>query len=204
MRKNMLNGEKVRQILDDRGLTIGELAQKCNVSRPVLSQWLSGRRNPKRCSIQTIADVLRLPISEISDCQEDDYGEVLFVPQDATTATIQQNHIYHFVLSELQKLVATYNQLSAAKKLNISHSYISRLLSGKAAIEDFPLHALLLLCPQIFKSDFSGADEAPDLQQLEWLHNAIDNMTKAERSMIEQIIKTTMPRFACTEKNEGD
>ena len=56
----------MKKILDDSGLTITDAAQRIGVSRSNLSSYLNGRRNPKRVTVQRIANAFHVDISEIS------------------------------------------------------------------------------------------------------------------------------------------
>lgn len=150
MTREAFDRKKVANILKDRGLTISEAAEKCGTSRPVLSQWLSGRRNPKRPAIQKIADALRINISEISTYHDDD----LVTPPPVTDPLPEPNAdahsaIFAYVLAELRRQVALSGQVKTAEKIGISASQISLLLSGKADIRDIKLSAFLCLLPKM-------------------------------------------------------
>lgn len=202
-RKNMFDGAKVKAMIADMGLTSIEIAKKAGISREQFSNYIHGRRNPKRITVQRIADALRVKISEISRYEEE--IEVPAVPQntestgssDALTSSVLQ-----FIFSEIVRGVATTSQLEVAKKTGLSHAQINRIVSGKADLSNFPIGALLRLCPQLINRSALTLVQEEDVAA--WLFRAIGSMTDSEKLMLKQVIETTMPRFAChgDSKNE--
>ena len=58
----MTIGERIREARKQAGMTQGELAEKLEISYVGVSQWESGRRNPKESTLARIADVLDVPL----------------------------------------------------------------------------------------------------------------------------------------------
>ena len=58
-------GEKVRALRMQQGLTLADLAEKTKRSVSLLSQIETGNVNPSFSSMQSIADALEVPLSEI-------------------------------------------------------------------------------------------------------------------------------------------
>ena len=201
-RKNMFDGAKVKAMIADMGLTSIEIAKKAGISREQFSNYIHGRRNPKRITVQRIADALHVKISEISGYEEE--IEVPAVPQntestgssDALTSSVLQ-----FIFSEIVRGVATTSQAEVAKKTGLSHAQINRIVSGKADLSNFPIGALLRLCPQLINR---GALTSFQEDVAAWLFRAIGGMNDSEKLMLKNVIETTMPRFAChgDSKNE--
>lgn len=61
----MTIGERIKAARKQAGMTQQELADKLNVSYVGVSQWESGRRNPKQGTLSRIADVLDIPLSDL-------------------------------------------------------------------------------------------------------------------------------------------
>lgn len=54
---------KIKRIMFEKGINQTALANKIGVSRAVISGWFKGHRNPKKESLERIAEALDLPIS---------------------------------------------------------------------------------------------------------------------------------------------
>lgn len=61
----MTIGERIKAARKQAGLTQQELADKLKVSYVGVSQWESGRRNPKQQTLSHIAEVLDIPLSSL-------------------------------------------------------------------------------------------------------------------------------------------
>ena len=62
----MTIGERIKSARKQAGMTQQELAERLNVSCVGISQWESGRRNPKQHTLARIADVLDIPLSRLT------------------------------------------------------------------------------------------------------------------------------------------
>ena len=183
MKKDSFNREKVAAILEERGLTIKEAAEKCGTSRPVLSQWLSGRRNPKRPSIQMIADALRINISEISTFHDDDLVTPPPVADPLPDPDINAHSaIFAYVLAELNRQVALSGQVKVAEKIGISASQISLLVNGKANINDIKLSAFLRLLPKM-EIKFNSETDAGAADPRVLIKSLVDRMDPDDATM---------------------
>ena len=183
MKNNRLDGEKLRQILKSRGLAISDIARLCGKNRAVMSQWISGKRNPRRGEIQKIADALRLNISEISDYSDDDFTAI---PLSSEEPIPEYRYIYETVMSQLQKRVSESGQVKTAEFIGVSGGYISMLLNNKANISDLKLSAFLKLFPNI-KIDFGLQPASPDLR--EYLHSLIDLIDQPQMLSLKPILE---------------
>lgn len=202
-RKNMFDGAKVKAMIADMGLTSIEIAQKAGLSRMQLSSYIHGRRNPKRITVQKIADALHVKISEISGFVDENSaestGNLNTTPADSSA---DEQNILNFVASSLKRARLSESQAAIAERIGVSGSYISRLLSGEADFANFPLLAFLRLCPQLINRSALTSLQEEDVAA--WLFRAIGGMTDSEKLMLKNVIETTMPRFAChgDSKNE--
>ena len=183
MKNNRLDGEKLRQILKSRGLAISDIARLCGKNLAVMSQWISGKRNPRRGEIQKIADALRLNISEISDYSDDDFTAI---PLSSEEPIPEYRYIYETVMSQLQKRVSESGQVKTAEFIGVSGGYISMLLNNKANISDLKLSAFLKLFPNI-KIDFGLQPASPDLR--EYLHSLIDLIDQPQMLSLKPILE---------------
>ncbi len=201
-RKNMFDGAKVKAMIADMGLTSIEIAKKAGISREQFSNYIHGRRNPKRITVQRIADALHVKISEISGYADENSAEstenLNTTPADSSA---DEQNILNFVASSLKRARLSESQVAIAERIGVSGSYISRLLSGEADFANFPLLAFLRLCPQLINR---GALTSIHEDVAAWLFRAIGGMNDSEKLMLKQVIETTMPRFAChgDSKNE--
>lgn len=62
----MTVGERIRAARKQAGMTQGELAEKLEISYVGVSQWESGRRNPKDSTLARIAEVLDVPLGYLT------------------------------------------------------------------------------------------------------------------------------------------
>lgn len=195
MTNETFNRKKVSAILEERGLTITEAAEKCGTSRSVMSQWLRGRRNPKRPAIQKIADALTLNISDISAYHDNDLvtppldDAPLPEPDDKAHAVI-----FVYVLAELKRQVAISGQVKVAEKLGISASQISLLINGKAEISDLKLSAFLRLLPNM-EIKFNSETDVEFTEVKSALHELIERMTPDDAAIAMNIILAALPKY---------
>ena len=62
---NATLSECVRQARKSRGLTQAELAERLEISEMTVRRWESGQRSPRMEEIQKLAEVLKVPVSEL-------------------------------------------------------------------------------------------------------------------------------------------
>lgn len=62
----MTTGERIKAARKQAGMTQQELAEKLEISFVGVSQWESGRRNPKESTLARIADVLDVPLGYLT------------------------------------------------------------------------------------------------------------------------------------------
>ncbi len=195
MSKDAFNREKVSAILDERGLTITEAAEKCGTSRSVLSQWLSGRRNPKRPAIQKLADAFRVNISEISTYHDDDLVTPPPVADPLPDPDINaHSSIFAYVLAELKRQVALSGQVKVSEKLGVSPSHISYLINGRASISDIKLSAFLRLLPKM-KITFNSETDVESVDVKAQLHALIERMTSEDAATTMNVILAMLPKY---------
>ena len=63
----MTVGERIKAARKQAGMTQGELAEKLEISYVGVSQWESGRRNPKASTLARIAEVLDVPLGYLTE-----------------------------------------------------------------------------------------------------------------------------------------
>lgn len=66
-RKGNFFAEQLRKILFEKKLTQEELGNLIGVKRPMISQWVTGARNPSLSSIKRIAEALKVPVKYFVD-----------------------------------------------------------------------------------------------------------------------------------------
>jgi len=67
---------RVKEICKEKGITIGEVAEKMQMARESLSRAING--NPTLDTMEKIATALNVPISMLFDVQDELYGIVQF------------------------------------------------------------------------------------------------------------------------------
>ena len=180
--------KKVAELLHQRRLTISDLAKGINSSRPVVSQWISGRRNPKRPAIQNIADFLRVNISDISSLSDLDTADLL-LQEDCNCNSEEKNQRYiDYTYAELQRQVETSGQHAIAQKLGLSQSHVGNLVNGSAKIEDLKLSAFLRLFPNI-KIDFNSESQKNGADQLALGHAALDLLNEEQIKVVVPLLE---------------
>ena len=190
-RKNVFFGDKVKRILDERGLTATEIAKQSGVERSMLSAYIHGQRNPKRITVQRLADALGLDISEISGYRKDEWKEVP-VP-DQVMEDGFESAVLRFIHAEITRQVMNENQSIVSKRIGLSHPQVNRIMNGRADLRLFPVGAMLRLCPQIINRDVLYKECAPDdalaatIQRIKQLADRITDLNTART--VENMLK---------------
>lgn len=70
----MVNGEKIKELMKEKGLSEYELATEVGISQPMVSHITRGLREPSVTVLGRIARVLGVKVAELLD--ESDDGEV--------------------------------------------------------------------------------------------------------------------------------
>lgn len=189
----VFDGKKVAELLQQRRLTISDLAKGINSSRPVVSQWLSGRRNPKRPAIQNIADFLRVNISDISSLSDLDTADLL-LQEDCNCNSEEKNQRYiDYTYAELQRQVAKSNLMDVAQRLGVSHSYIRGLCNGEAKIADLKLSAFLRLFPNI-EINFNSETQKSSADLIMRGHAALELLNEQQIKVIVPLLELMAER----------
>lgn len=63
-------GQKIRDLRNEKGMTLGDLAAKINVSPSLISQLERGGVNPSISLLKSIADALGIPLPALLDTEE--------------------------------------------------------------------------------------------------------------------------------------
>ena len=186
-RKNVFDGAKVKSLLDENGLTAVEIARKAGISRVQMSSYMHGRRNPKRITVQRIADALHVNISEISGYRDDDpMTELVPTLLSVTSGEYEEGQnarIYRFAANLLAQEVEKHGQSEVAKRIGISQSTCCTLINGKSDIRNLPLSAFLKLCPMLIRFDIAGGDIPATISDAE----ALQAVKRRIHAMVEQL-----------------
>ena len=121
----MTVGERIRKVRKSKKMTQTKLAELLDVSYMVISQYERGLRNPKRETIQRIADALSIHINELqfdgnlnSDNRVDPELATLYPKMENGTATEEERHrfleIWSKAISSLDSLKLPVELLRAA------------------------------------------------------------------------------------------
>lgn len=159
-RKSVFYGAKVRSMLDDNGLTAAEIARKAGIERSLLSCYIHGKRNPKRITVQKIANALHVNISEISGYRDDEPMKEIPVVSSTPDAESEKRNesVFQFVAKALAKEVELRGQAAVARSIGISQSNVNTLINGKSDIRKLPLSAFLNLCPMLVRFDLTSGE----------------------------------------------
>lgn len=60
-----MNGERLKALLDEKGIQQAELAENVGVSQAFISYLIKGLKQPSLILIKRIADYLQVPIDEL-------------------------------------------------------------------------------------------------------------------------------------------
>lgn len=76
-------GDRLRQLLDKRGLDLQDIADQCGVTRQAVYTWMKGTRNPSRCMVK-IAETLQVTPELLMHGTQDDLdripGRIKYLP----------------------------------------------------------------------------------------------------------------------------
>lgn len=181
-------GDKFRELVEARGYTLAEFYKKHNLSRFTIYQWISNKRNPKRSGIEAIARALQCRIDEISNLTEDEdvWGNI----SQRIDNEIDRDFVYKQIIHELKRQSHKTSQLELGNKLGISGSYISRLISGDARVEDFKIGAFFNLFPHMEISlNITIDDKTVSVGVKDRLHRFIDALTDEQALDAEKLLQ---------------
>ena len=89
-------GERLRAARKEKGLTQSELADRLGISFVGVSQWESGKRNPKKETLIRLAAVLEVPVSYFTETATLDDDEALeFLSRSWSHADYQLTLLQH-------------------------------------------------------------------------------------------------------------
>jgi transcriptional regulator with XRE-family HTH domain len=91
--------DAMKQAMDDRGMSVSELARVSGVSRPLIYQWWRGEQRPSRTSIARVAKPLGVEPSDLLGLYE--RRATPAQPDDLTSAIRETNALLREVLSRL-------------------------------------------------------------------------------------------------------
>ena len=113
----MTTGERIKAARKRAGMTQQDLADRLQISYVGVSQWESGRRNPKKGTLERIAEVLNVPLSNLTGTyimnddeifdfitrawSQADYQVTMLQQQDGQQEEIER---WERICSELRKL----------------------------------------------------------------------------------------------------
>ena len=105
-------GEKVRALRMQRGMTLADLAKQTKRSISLLSQIENDNVSPSFSSMQTIADALNVPLSQIiSQEPAVEEGDCYFIKESERKVLITQGDVQHQLLSRGLPLPFEFNIL---------------------------------------------------------------------------------------------
>lgn len=140
----MTLGERIKMIRKEKGLTQKQLALKLNTSPQNLAQYENGKRNPKRETLQKIADALEIPLFKLAEDtyieEQDDYFKKMFS-----------------IFSELDK---NNEKISEEKTLELVNDFEKFYYLGEIADEEREKWALQEIGKSLKKLMPIGIDEA--------------------------------------------
>ena len=67
---------KIKNLMAEKGINQSDLAKELGITRGVVSGWFRGVRNPKRETIEKIANVLKVPLAQLLIDEEIDTSTV--------------------------------------------------------------------------------------------------------------------------------
>jgi len=67
LKENLAIGDRLRMVMELRGMGVSELASKADLSQPYISFIVHNKRQPTIKTLEKIAEVLRVPVSIFFD-----------------------------------------------------------------------------------------------------------------------------------------
>jgi len=183
-------GEKVKQILEDRRLTVLELANRAGVSQGALSNWINGVRNPRRSNIKAIANILGCRISDISGYSDEDFQK----PDEADFDFVKNPDRQTFldrVVNELKYQSDLAGQQKTADMLGISKSHLWGFCNGSVEVGNMTLTTFLNLFPRA-RIQLRGAVPQDSTEEIQ---NIIDCMSEDELNKMLAVLKIVFPQY---------
>ena len=183
-------GEKVKQILEDRRLTVLELATRAGVSQGALSNWINGVRNPRRSNINAIAKILGCRISDISGYSDEDFQQPDEVDFDFVKNPDRQTFLDR-VVNELKYQSELEGQQKTADRLGISKSHLWGFCNGSVEVGNMSLTSFLNLFPKM-RIQLRGSVPQDSVEEIQ---NIIDCMSEDELNKMLAVLKIVFPQY---------
>lgn len=89
---------RLREILKERGITVGQFAELSGISQSNLSNYMSGKISPTLDTLTKIADALEIDIAELFKKEED---IVLVAKYEGKEVIISNQELLEFIKNKL-------------------------------------------------------------------------------------------------------
>lgn len=132
----MINGERIRQARELRGLTQTELAELVAVKQPAIAQMEAGRTQPSSSVLQAIALATNFPISFFEQLNGPDFpmGSLLFRAHASTTAQQKtQAWRYAEILHETADKMASHIETRHVRLPRLASEPVSAAREARSA-----------------------------------------------------------------------
>lgn len=103
-------GKKLKIAMINANISQEEFAKKLEVNRALVSQWITGFRNPSMKNLQKISRILKLPISYFIDNKNEENNE------NSSIKEITLKGIENRLLAEIKKLNSRITSLEKELK----------------------------------------------------------------------------------------
>ena len=58
-------GKRIKKLLTEKNISQKELSEKTKIKQQIISDWINGRRNPKKESLEKLATALKVSVNEL-------------------------------------------------------------------------------------------------------------------------------------------
>jgi len=127
----MTNGEKIKFYREKLGLSIAELAKKCNISEISIRKYESNERNPKVETLIKLARVLKISPGEFFGYLDDPIEvSIANTAYDNSQQMILESIEAYFTIKDLMNKIVSTNLFSEEFNLenkNLSESQLKNL-----------------------------------------------------------------------------
>ena len=179
--------EQFRKLRLQARWTIPKMSKVCRVSNATLSRWETGTNKPSENSIRMLANVLNIPIAEISDYNKSDHLSNEMKGKTKTVYALSETNNLEF-LKEKNGLIEGIEKLS--NKLETASLIINSLINSmesafyiKNARNKYIIanNAFLELTERAKFSNIEGCEDSDFFPQ-----NEAEENTKADKKILDQ------------------
>lgn len=125
------NGERIRVLRIDQGLTVAELAATVGKSPGTISNIEHGNKRCSETLLNRLAEALGVPPAELMSNEPAEPGALLTIPQAARELDCSGMHVYRLIAEGALRPVDIANAGARASKLRVRRDDLATFIDAR-------------------------------------------------------------------------